>query len=529
MKSDALIPLWALLLSCQTESSSAPDPTSPNDETPAAPGEAPDADPTGFPAGLAVASPLGVQAQAPGPRSAEDAPYTTHYAWATGQIDQLLAGTLDPADAFVPETFVMQPHNAPCFGPSMHYHDHPDGPDNPPMGADSWPSLPSGDLGLWLETDPETGDACAAAQLTAQMDGVSGRSVMGLMGLASLVATATDAGVAMPEAGDEIDLTDAMNGLGIPNTTFSAAHVARDAEGAVWSYELGLTFEGRTTHDIVVALQHEPGADVGTYQGVLTWQVGDEFQGGHCPSAAVTYNGSLFYARSGADRVVLNARDGMYCGSGTAAATTVDAEVDPSETYDLVDPAEGFDGTSGWANGFSITGADFDPNTLAGSYTYAWQAGHQDSNARIFSVQLGLEDVTQALAGDAYYGFGDPIGSTDGAIHGFYCSWAAPGATRLLHASVQHQGVAFDPDSGRFDVPPDGSHITYAPTNACTHEGPSDFWYDRNLNRVDDEVPSDLEVVPDLMSPNPSDDLDGDGTPTLPEMMETQGFEQPAM
>lgn len=477
-----------------------------------------------FPSGLAVASPLAVQVEA-GRRGGAGGDYTTHYAWATGRVDQLLAGVLEPSEAFDPGLFLTQSTNAPCFGPSMLYHDHPEGSDGPAFGNDPFPSLPSGDLGLWRETDPASGHACAAAELTAQMDGVSARSVMGLMGLASMLATATDAGVALPEAGSALDLLEPMNALGLPGSTFTAAEIALDAAGEVWSYELALTFAGGDSHDIVVSLQHAPGSDEGVYAGLLRWQVDDRFPGGHCPDQDVTYNGSLFYARSSSTSVLLNARDGMYCGHGTPAATTTDADVDATETWELVDPAEGFDGTSGWANGFSIVGAAFDPNTLAGGYTYAWQAGYGDSNARIFSVQISENEATQLVDGEAFYGFGDPIRTTDGTIDGFYCSWAAPGSTHTMQPYVQHQSVTFDPTTGHFEVPVGGSDITYAPTNDCTYEGePAGFWYDRDLNRTEDEAAGDIEVSAkdlDLLAPT--------GKGTVPELIEARGFVQPPM
>ena len=141
------------------------------------------------------------------------------------------------------------------------------------------------------------------------------------------------------------------------------------------------------------------------------------------------------------------------------------------------------------------------------------------------------------MQGDAYYGFGDPISTTDGTIDGFFCSWAAPGGNRTLHRLVQHQAVVFDPLVGLFEVPAGGSHITYAPTNQCTYDGEGDFWYDRNLNRMDDELVGDLAVTEpaglghalDLLAPEPTHDTDKDGTATVPELIEARGFVAPPL
>ncbi|MBX2802178.1 MAG: hypothetical protein KTR31_31140 [Myxococcales bacterium] len=472
----------ALLVGCSGADPSATSPTVPDDVRRA------------FPEGLAVSSPLDV-VPAGGLRGATGS-YTTHYAWATGRIDQLLAGALSPTEAFTPGLFLLQPVNAGCFGPSMHYHDHPDGPDTPPMGSDPWPSLPSGDLGLWLDVDPNTGDACGAAQLNAQMDGVSSRAVMGLMGVASLIAAADAASVSLPEAGDTIDLVDEMNDLGVADTSFTTATLTLDAAGERWTYELALTFTDTSVHDIALSLRHVPSETDGVYTGVLYWQVDDQFVGGHCPGPDTTYNGSLFYDRQSATEVLLNARDGMYCGHGAMAASTFDTDVDPDERYTLLDPVSDPSSSTGWANNFSIVGAQFDPETLAGSYTYAWQAGPGDGNARPFRAHVAHDEATGLVDGDTYYGFGDRISVTDGTVGGFYCSWAAPGSSRTMQPWVQHQSVVFDPLSARFVVPPSGSHITYAPTNACTYEGtPTGFWYDRDLDRTEDEAkPGDVEV-----------------------------------
>lgn len=485
----------------------------------------------GFPSGVAVASPLDMQPGVASRRGAGGDDHTSHYAWATGQIDQLLMGTLDPAEVFTPRRFFTQPTSARCFGPTMHYDNHPDGPDGTPMGSDPWPSLPSGDLGLWLEHDPDSGDACAAAQLNAQMEGVSDRSVTGLMGLASMLWAASEAGLHLPSSGDTLELTEAMAGLGIPDTAFDNAEISHHADGTSWTYALGFTVTDGSPQHVALSLDHRPTGPDGAYTGALSWQVDQRFPGGHCPSEDATTNGSLYYARRSPEDVLLNAREGMYCGHGAEAATTTDGEVDSDETYLLVDPSDRYTGTSGWANGFSIVGAQFDPHTLGGAYTYAWQAGYGDPSARILSVQIEAS-VDREVGGDAFFGFGAPIHQTDGTIDGFYCSWAAPGSTHRLQPYVQHQSVVFDPASGRFDLTPGGSHIVYAPTNACTYDGsPAGFWYDRDLDRTANEAaPGDIEVTIaggatglqlDLLAPN--------GKETVPEMIEGRGFEAPPL
>jgi hypothetical protein len=68
--------------------------------------------------------------------------------------------------------------------------------------------------------------------------------------------------------------------------------------------------------------------------------------------------------------------------------------------------------------------------------------------------QLGaMADDTAALRcaldasadGEAFYGYGDDIATTDGTLKGLICNWAGPGGTRRLETSyAQRQFVAFD-------------------------------------------------------------------------------------
>ena len=48
-----------------------------------------------------------------------------------------------------------------CYGPAVDYEMHPDASGSDPTSG----QLPTGDLGLWVETEPGTDTACAAAKL----------------------------------------------------------------------------------------------------------------------------------------------------------------------------------------------------------------------------------------------------------------------------------------------------------------------------------------------------------------------------
>jgi hypothetical protein len=61
---------------------------------------------------------------------------------------------------------------------------------------------------------------------------------------------------------------------------------------------------------------------------------------------------------------------------------------------------------------------------------------------------------------------------------------------------AQRQFLSLNETTGFFEVPTGGSDIRYAPTNDCFYtdtgyNNSSDFWYDRNLNEIRDELYTD--------------------------------------
>ena len=190
-------------------------------------------------------------------------------------------------------------------------------------------------------------------------------------------------------------------------------------------------------------------------------------------------NGTLYYKRSSSG-VVVNSREGGYCGTGTVGATDVDTGVDSTGTYQLLDPSVVYDAMSsplGWADNFSILAGKFDPATMQGDYVYTWQAGKGDSHSRTFQMHVNADAAT----GDAYFGFGKTVGTTDGEIDGMICNWAGPGNNHDPLPYAQHQPIQFDAVKG-FIVGAAGSKITFAPTTSCIYQNTGTFWYDRNLD-----------------------------------------------
>jgi hypothetical protein len=467
-----------------------------------------------FPAGIAVASPVSGAAQVGAPQpggvgpvggSAQGGlgapaafntsrwlvvippapappPPPSAYDAATSVIRGVLSGSSSVESKFELQSFFRRAGNANCYGPSLKWEEHPGS-----TGTESAGQLPGGDLGIWVAST-ESGEACAAAQLNARMQDVQAQVTMGLTGLAGLVAVYEHGGATWPDdvvPGSTLDLTAEMQATGVAGVTFDAASMALDDAGDTWSYAIELHYEAADGADksIVLTLQHSVvDRDLEIFEGLLTYLIEDAYTERNCqdqPNGDITRNGSVHYVKSGASNVVLQARSGTACGSASsdASANLLDDAISSSRlTGFAVNPA------SNWSDNFNVFTAEFDPDSLLGSYSYAWQAGVGDSHTRVLAVGLETE-----AAGEAYFGFGDSVQtSLTGQIQGFICNWAGPGndhAAPNFSRYAQRQALTRDTTRNRYVATgAAASDITYAPTSSCTYDGAGSFLYDRNLN-----------------------------------------------
>jgi hypothetical protein len=476
-----------------------------------------------YPSSLAVASPFETMttggASVKGVAKAGSS-FTTAYDYMISTVSSVLSGSSGSLCTFDPQMFLAKPGHVDCYGPTLNYEDHPDGT-IPNSGQ-----LPSGDLGIWTETESSTGEACAAAELNSQMEGVSYQALASMTSVASLVCNAYVNGVWPPAAGSTIDLMDPSltTPLSVERVSFNTAKITLDSTGAVWVYDLDFDYTDTASavHNIVVQLSHEGGTGGG--KGRFTYIVGDTFTGGNCPTSDVTVNGSLVYDATSGTSINLQSRAGTYCGSG---AVGIDGSglADPSYTQTSY--------ADGWGNNFTVFTADFDPANIAGQYSYKWQAGSGDSNARILNVTV---NNTDPMDGEAWSGFGAQVWDTTSCIQGFYCAWAGPGYTHTMSDYVQRQHVTLNAVTGVVEPTNSAaSDITYAPTNSCTYDGSGTFKYDRDMdgdltdetaatNVVTDPATTGLEF--DLYE---AQDVNGDGNATVCEAMQARGYSAPAI
>lgn len=469
-----------------------------------------------FPQGLAVASPFETVTVAESEEGAlildQVGPFRSGFADATARIEDILNGTALTHCRFDPLLLLRVETNAGCYGPEVAYTNHPDSIGAPPPAPQLNGTLPTGDVGIWRETDAATGNACAAAQLNARMEGLRDKTLGALSGLASLLCTATVNGLPLPDDGT-LDLTAEMNGLGISLLTFSEATLSESGEAGseTWSYHLAFNFNA---FNAVVDLVHRPGDSSEVYRGRLSYRIDQvDLSGGHCPTTDRTFNGSLLYERSGTSRLQVDARGANFCGNGVNGLT--DGLVDPSKKFN------GGTDPDGWADNFNLFVSDFNPDSLVGDHTFSWQAGNGDRYSRVLNAVLA-DGSSEALTGKAFYGFGDDVEATDGSITGFFCNWAGPeGASSsggVFKGLAQYQEMALSAATGLFAAT--SSNVLYAPINACDYDGTGAFRYDSDGDGVIDTDPA-TPITNDLVELT---DGDGDG---VFDVIEATGFTLP--
>lgn len=465
------------------------------DQTPAAP------DLTAvFPTGLAVASPLAsdtsytvaaahnempawLAALIPSAHAAGTPTSTTALQGSLQRINALLNGASPSAALMDPNRLLALESDAACYGPTLKYQDYYDATGTLRHGGNG--ELPSGDRGIWFDTDSATGNACAAAQLNSRMQGATQRSGTALRLLALLARAASGS---LPAAGATATVTASMPA--ITGLTWNLATLAQPTAGH-YEYRIQATYvSGGNTYLVEVALNHVPGASRTEYSGLLKYAVTNKFIGGNCPAGPaqhdVTNVGTVKYSRGGT-ALQLSHRTGQYCGAQTSHGNLA---VNRGATYasdGQLDPGSKLDGATGkgWGNNFSRFAAELNTGTEAGNYIYAWQAGPQDGSARTLQTRLETVELaaTTATAATAHFGYGADIASaSSGPILGMVCNWASPvavpgyGPTRNEFA--QKQVMAYSPSTTLWTAT--SSRTRYAPTETCTYTAAAPKWYDRN-------------------------------------------------
>jgi hypothetical protein len=437
-----------------------------------------------FPESLAVSSPLAhlERSTAADAQTPEDAQRSLVLATAQtrslisdqADIEAVLADATQLATLLDMNAFFSIAGRADCYGPALDYSGHPDASGGPDSGQ-----LPTGDLGIWQETqDDEDADgvaeACAAAQLNARMEGMEPRNKAALMVLAAVYAQHEDDGT-----------TDISAHL---PSGVTASNDSLTVSGDISQIQIELNYDHDTSgtdESIELTMLHyQSSSDAFDNEGLLNVSVEDTFNGGNCgpgENDILRYN-SVHYVQSSANAIALQVREANACAAGASAFAEPVEAVNTGVTGQVLDP------DAGWSDNFSVFTAEFDPTPdstgeLEGRFTFAWQAGNGDSHSRILNVGLSA-----GVGGESWFGFGDRVQEVTavdefGVIQGMICNWAGPGSDHSPQDYAQRQHLSLDTTVG-FYVPSNSgaSDITYAPTNSCLYDDSGSFDYDRDLN-----------------------------------------------
>lgn len=406
-----------------------------------------------FPLGFAVSSPTAM-ARKSFDKGVDPASADTHDERAE-QLEALLAGrTLGDCGVMLGALLGGQGDNVSCYGPELDYQNHPDA-----MGGSASGRLPGGDLGLWKPTEPD-GQACAAAKLNALIDTLSRRVDFGLYVAASMVCTGrvsreirtdeADGGVALDGT---LDLTNALSTALAMNQNLTVERASlervRDA-GSPHTYHYALSIVGPMGRAVTTDIEHvAEAAGAGSYAGRI-W--GTVSEGTRTDAYSVGYQRSE--------------------GTGRLRYHVVTASFDAT-------PVDPFDATghfrlaSNWSGNIAQGIFDMDAARVAtGHASFAWQAGANDSHARVFNVFTETSGTT--VAGCGFFGYGPRFdrGASSlptNAISTFICNWAGPSNDHGGLAGYAQKQCMTQGSVGFFE--PTSSAIAYAPVNACSTAG----------------------------------------------------------
>lgn len=395
------------------------------------------------------------------------------------KIEAVAAGTLTLAGAGLNlnDLFNTQVNNAQCFGPTVAYEEHDDGP----SGSNG--VLPSGDLGMWTEFEGNTSEPCATAQIDARLQGVKEQYQQGMLLMAALrriIGTTT--GLGLPDAGVTLNATTAFSSAistAAPGVTLDSATVSLDDTGAIYTYRMVVQKgSGDTLQRAEIVIRHQPTATDTVFSGILqitasqlssdmAFGCSDEMDGSLYRVATAT---TVRYDRDGS-ALDFSARSANYCGHPTSDNDYLGgiATVDVNGELDLSVSLEGGstrNAVNGWRGNASRFAGSLDTDTQTGNFLYVWQAGNLDDFGRAFAVQSSYNSSDESRTLDAYYAYTDAIAATDGSLLGMICNWAGPGNQHQPVDLFQSQSVRLGGSASAWAVS-GTSHIAYAPTVSC--------------------------------------------------------------
>ncbi|PIU00922.1 MAG: hypothetical protein COT74_03200 [Bdellovibrionales bacterium CG10_big_fil_rev_8_21_14_0_10_45_34] len=335
-------------------------------------------------------------------------------------------------------------------------------------GSGNWPG---GDLGIWEES--VDGEACASAQLTAQMRGVISYIDMAQFIGAGMSCTANKNSLTLPGVGESLDLASALAGLvtidstAVTITTATLARAANDSSGNPVYIS---TLEGTAgSNSYFIRIKHVPtAADDSTNKGKISVKI---------TTGSATDGVSLDYEKTSATAARMLLRKINFSSTGQDPfASATDFTVDYAKS---------------WNNNADHFLAEINPADYTGKYSYAWQAGTGDSHTRVFNATVAT--ASGATTGTAFFGFGPTVQTGAGAISGMICAWTGPDSNHTPVSKVQRQDIVLT--AGKFAVS-GTSKTVFDPVADCEAAGAMSMnWNSGASTRAASSTTENLELL----------------------------------
>ena len=410
-------------------------------------------------------------------------------------IQKVVRGESTPDATILPlNGFFKSYTSATCYGPKVAYLQHNDGTDVTPPGA-TGPELPGGDVGMWLDRngDQTTGTPCAAAQLNALMDPIKSRANASLMLGARMVALAAS-GSGLPAANTSSSLTTSfqsfIDGILPSGTTADVTLAGITNNGSdSFTYQWRVKFTKAPKEMwLLVNLTHQK--TTSGYTGLLQYAT-SELSANTQPTAQCATSkklavvGTMRYSKSSSSQLDFSSREAPYCVTGAddlvtdfASWVSVDSNKELDNTKTTNTDSKGWHQDGG---GFKRFAASFNPDTGAGNYLFAWQAGIGDPNSRMFAVNSAYNSSSEARTLKAFFGFAPNMAATSNQsqLGELICNWAGPGNSKTVgHNKFQSQLLSLTSTATDWSFPTNlatDSKIRFAPTNDCNSTGAMNF------------------------------------------------------
>ncbi|CAN1541614.1 hypothetical protein MCEMIEM12_01772 [Burkholderiaceae bacterium] len=455
-------------------------------------------------------------------------------------IQKVVRGESTPDATILPlNGFFKSYTSATCYGPKVAYLQHNDGTDVTPPGA-TGPELPGGDVGMWLDRngDQTTGTPCAAAQLNALMDPIKSRANASLMLGARMVALAAASGSGLPAPNTSSSLTASfqtfINGILPSGTTADVTLAGVTNNGSdSFTYQWRVKFTKAPKEMwLLVNLTHQK--TTSGYTGLLQYATSELSANTQATAQCATSKklavvGTMRYNKSSSTQLDFSAREAPYCVTAdTDLVTDFGSWVSLDSNKELDTTKTTSTDSKGWhqeGGGFKRFAASFNPDTGAGNYLFAWQAGIGDPNSRMFAVNSDYNSSSEARTLKAFFGFAPNMAATSNQsqLGELICNWAGPGNDKTVgHKKFQSQLLSLTSTATDWSFPTNvatDSKIRFAPTNNCNSTGAMNF---------DVDASGILEANEGANVTNSLDVLTGTNASVFDEI-KSRGFSAPSM